>query len=96
MICLIAVTQLCLTLCYPIDCSTSGFPVCHQLPELIQTDVHCVVDAIQPSHPLSPSPPAFSLSQDQGIFPGNQFFASGGQSIGVSASASVLPMNIQD
>ena len=50
-------------------CSTSGFPVLHQLPELAQTHVYQVGDAIQPPHPLSsPSPPAFSLSQDQGLF----------------------------
>ena len=59
--------------------------------------VHQVGDAIQPSHPRSsPSPPAFNLSQHQGLFLMSHFFASGGQSIGVSASASVLPMNIQD
>jgi len=53
----------------PIDCSTPGFPVHHQLPELAQTHVHWVSDAIQPSHPLpSPSPPAFNLSQHQGLF----------------------------
>ena len=51
------------------DCSTPGFPVHHQLPELTQTHVHRVCDAIQPSHPLSsPSPPTFSLSQHQGLF----------------------------
>ena len=51
------------------DCSIPGFPVHHQLPELAQTHVHWVGDAIQPSHPLlSPSPPAFSLSQHQGLF----------------------------
>ena len=51
------------------DCSMPGFPVHHQLPELAQTHVHQVSDAIQPSHPLSsPSPPAFNLSQDQGLF----------------------------
>ena len=51
------------------DCSTPGFPVHHQLPEFAQTPVHRVGDAIQPSHPLSPpSPPAFNLSQHQGIF----------------------------
>ena len=84
----------CLTVCNPMDCNTAGFPVLHHLPELAQTHVHWVGDTIQPSSPLSsPSPPAFSLSQHQGLF---QFFASGGQSIGVSASASVLPMNIQD
>ena len=79
------------------DCSTPGLPVHHQLLELTQTHVHWVCDDIQPSHPLSsPSPPTFNLSQHQGLFPMSQFFASGGQSIGVSASASVLPMNIQD
>ena len=57
------------TLCDPRDWSTSGFPVFHQLPELAQTHVHRVDDAFQPSHPLSsPSPPAFSLSQHQGLF----------------------------
>ena len=51
------------------DCSTPGFPVYHQLLELAQTHVHWVGDAIQPSHPLSsPSPPAFNLSQHQGLF----------------------------
>ena len=56
-------------LCDPMDCSTPGFPVHHQLPELAQTHVHRVSDAIQPSHPLSsPSPPAFNLPQHQGIF----------------------------
>ena len=45
-----------------------GFPVLHYLPEFAQTQVHCVNDAIQPSHPLSPSSPALSLSQDQGLF----------------------------
>ena len=55
------VSQLCLTLCDPMDCSTPGLPV--QLPEFIQTYVHWVGDAIQPSHPLmSPSPPALKLS----------------------------------
>ena len=82
-------------LCNPMDCSMPGFPVHHQLPELAQTHVHQVSDAIQLSHPLSsPSPPAFSLSQHQGLFSVSQFFASGSQSI--RASASFLPMNIQD
>ena len=91
-----SVTQLCLTLCDPMDGRMPGFPVHHQLPEFTQTHVHWVGDAIQPSHPLSsPSSPAFNLSQHQS-FPMSQFFASGSQSIGVSASASVLPMNIQD
>ena len=57
-------------------CSTPGFPVHHQLPELAQTHAHRVDDAIQPSYPLlSPSPPAFSLFQHQS-FPVSQFFAS--------------------
>ena len=60
-----SVAQLCLTLCNPMDSSTPGFPVHHQLPELAQTHVHGVSGAIQPSHPLSsPSPPAFNLSQN--------------------------------
>ena len=91
-----SVAQSCPTLCEPMDCSTSGLPVHHQLPEFIQTHVHWVSDAIQPSHPLSsPSPPTFNLSQHQS-FPMSQFFASGGQNTGVSASTSVLPMNIQN
>ena len=68
----------------------------HQLLELTQLHVHQVSDVIQPSHPLlSPFPPAFNLSQNQSFLV-SHFFASGGQSIGVSASVSVLPMNIQD
>ena len=56
-------------LCDPMDCSMPGFPVHHQLQELAQTHVHWVGDAIQPSHPLLlPSPPAFNLSQHQGLF----------------------------
>ena len=59
-----SVTQSCPTLCDPMDCSTPGFCVHHQLPELAQTHVHHISDAIQPSHPLSsPSPPTFYLSQ---------------------------------
>jgi len=64
-----SVTQSCQTLCNPMDCSMPGFSVRHHLPELAQTHVHWVSDAIQPSHPLlSPSPPAFNLSQHQGLF----------------------------
>ena len=64
-----SVAQSCPTLCDPMDCSMPGFPVHRQLPELAQTHVHRVSDAIQPSHPLSsPSPPAFTLSQHQGLF----------------------------
>ena len=93
----ISFTQLCPTLCNPMDCSTPGLPVHHQLPEFIQTHVPWVGDAIHSSHPLSsPSLPAFHLSfPASGSFQMSQPFASGGQSIGVSASASVLPMNIQ-
>ena len=61
-----SVAQSCPTLCDPMDCSILGFPVLHHLPELAQTHVHRVCDAIQPSHPLSsPSPPAFNLFQHQ-------------------------------
>ena len=64
-----SVAQLCLTICDPMNCSTSGLPVHHQLPEFTQTHVHWVGDAIQPSHPLSsPSPPALNFSQHQGLF----------------------------
>ena len=83
-----SVTQLCPTLCDPIDCSTPGFLAHHHLLEFTQTHVHQVGDAIQPSHPLlSPSPPVFNISQ---------LFTSGDQGIGVSALSSVLPVNSQD
>ena len=60
-----SVTQLCLTLCDPVDCSTPGFPVHHQLSEPTQTHVHHIGDAIQPSHLLLSPSPAFNLSQHQ-------------------------------
>ena len=64
-----SVTQSCPTLCDPMDCSMPGFPVHHQLPDLTQTHVPQVGDAIQPSHPLlSPLSPAFNLSHNQGLF----------------------------
>ena len=64
-----SVAQLCLTLCDPMDCSTPGLLVHHQLPEFTQTHVHWVGDAIQPSHPLSSlSSPTFNLSQHQSLF----------------------------
>ena len=92
-----SVTQSCLTLCDPMNRSMPGLPVHHQLPESTQTHVHWAGDAIQSSHPLSsPSPPALNLSQHQGLFKWVSSFASGGQSIGVSASTSVLPMNTKD
>ena len=66
-----SIAQSCLTLCDPMDCSIPGFHLHHQLPELVQTHVHWVGDAIQPSHPLSsPSPPAFNFSQHQGLCQG--------------------------
>ena len=65
------VTQSCPTLCSPMDFSSPGLPDHHQLPEFTQTHVHRVGDAVQPPHPLSsPSPPAFDLSQHQGLFKG--------------------------
>ena len=68
--------------------SSPGEWIGYQLQELAQTHVHQVSDTIQPSQPLlSPSPPAFNLSQHQGLIPMSWLFASGGQSIGASASA---------
>ena len=67
--CYCSVTKSCLTLCNPVDCSTPCFAILHYLPEFSQTHIHRVGDAIQPSTPLSsPSPPAFNLSQHQGLF----------------------------
>ena len=80
----------------PMNRRMPGLPVYHQLPEFTRTHVHRVGDAIQPSHPLLHLlllPPILPAS---GSFPMSQLFAWGGQSIGVSASASVLPMNTQD
>ena len=88
---------LCLTVCNPINCNTSGFPVHHQLPELAQTHVQRVSDA----HPtISSSVVPFSSHLQSfpasGSFQMSQLFASGGQSTGVLTSTSVLPMNTQD
>ena len=92
-----SVAQLCPTLCDPMNCSMPGILVHHQLLELTQTHVRWVIDAIQQPHPLlSPSLPALNLSQHQDLCQWVSLFISGGQSTGVSASASVLPMNIQD
>ena len=63
-----SVAQSRLNLADPMDYSMPGFPVHHQLPELTQTHVHCVSDAIQSSHPLSSPSPAFNLSQHHGLF----------------------------
>ena len=85
-----------LTLWEPMDCSTPGFPVYHQLPELAQL---MSIESVTPSnhlilcHPFSSNFQSFPAS---GSFQMSQFFASGGQSIGASASPSVLPMNIPD
>ena len=90
-----SVIQLSPNLCDPMDCSMPGFPVPHQLPELAQIHVHWVSDAI--SHLVLCHP--FSCLQTfpaSGAFQMSQFFTSDGQSIGASASAWVLPMNIQD
>ena len=91
------IIHLCLTLCDPRDCNTSGFPVLHYLMEFVaQTHVHWFNDAIQSSHfvtHFSSCPQSFPAS---GSFPMCQLFASGSQSSRASASASVLPMNIQD
>ena len=91
-----SVAQLCPTLCDPMNRSTPGLPVHHQLPESTQNHVHRVGDAIQPISssvvPFSSCPQSFPAL---GSFPMSQLFTWGGQSIGVSASASVLPMNIQ-
>ena len=89
--------QSCPTLCDPMNHSTPGLPVHHQLPEFTQTHVLQVGDAIQPSHPLlSPFSSCPQFLQVSGSFPVSQLFTWGGQIIGISASASVLPMNIQD
>ena len=91
-----SVAQLCLILCNPMDCSMQGLPVHHQLPEFSQTHVHWVRDAIQPSSSVVPFFSHLNSFPASGSFPMGQFFASAGQSIGVSASTSVLPMNTQD
>ena len=88
----------CVQLCHPMNCSTPGLPVHQQLLESTQTHVHRVGDAIQPAIsssviPFSSCPQSFPVS---GSFPMSQLFASGGQSIGVPASTSVLPVNTQD
>ena len=94
-----SVTQSCLTLCDPKNRSTQGLPVYHQLPEFTQTHVHQVGDTIQPSSHLILCRPLLLLLQSlpaSGSYPMSQLFAWGGQSIGVSASASVLPIKTQD
>ena len=94
-VCCFSVTKSCPTLCSPMDCSPLGFPVLHYLLESVQTHIHWVSDAIQPSHPVtsfSSCPQSFPAS---GSFPMSQFFTLCGQSTEALASASVLPVNIQ-
>ena len=93
-ICCFSVTKLGPSFCYSMDCSTPGLPA-HHPPEFAQVCVHWISDAIQTSHPVTPfssCPQYFPASRS---FPMSQLFASGGQSIGVSASASVLSMSTQ-
>ena len=91
-----SVTQSCPTFCNPMDCSSSCLPVLIYPPEIAEIHVHWVSDAIWSSHPLSShSLPALNLSQTSGSFPMSWLLTWGGQSIGSSASTSILPMNIQ-
>ena len=94
--CCCSIAHFCLTLCDPMDCSTPGFTVHHQLLELAQAHVHWVSDTIQPSYPLV-IPFSFCLQSFpvSGSFPMSRLFTSGGQSIIASASSLVLPMSIQ-
>ena len=91
--CYSSVTQCCPRLCDPMDCSTPGFPVVHRLPELAQIRVHFHPTILSSVVLFSSCLQSFPASRS---FLLSRFFASGGQSIGASASASVLPMNIQD
>ena len=93
--CYCSVAKLCMTLCDPINCSMLDFSVLHYLLEFAQIHIHWVGDVIEPSHPLSPLLLLPSTFPSIRVFSSGRFFTSGGQSIGPSASASVLPMNIQ-
>ena len=83
-------------LCDLMDSRTPRFPVLHHLPELAQTHVHWVSDVILPSHPVIPFFSCLQSYPASGYFLMSWLFASGGQSLGVSVSASVLPVSIQD
>ena len=85
----------CVRLCGPMDCSTPGFPDHHQLQGFTQTHVHRVGDAIQASHPLMLFSSCLQSFPASGSFPMSRLFSSGGQRLGASASAPVLPMDIQ-
>ena len=94
-----AVAKSCLTLCGPTNCSMSGFPVLHCLPKFAQL---MSIESLMLSNHLILLPSSLfclqsfpDLSQNQGLFPISWLFTSGGQSIGASASVSILPMNIQ-
>ena len=93
--CCSSVAQSSPTLCDPVDCSTQGFPILHHLPEYVQT--HPLSRWCHPTISSSVVPFSFRLQSfpESGSFPMRWLFTSGGQSIGASASASVLPMNIQ-
>ena len=92
-----SVNQLCPTLCDPVNCSMPSIPVRHKLPEFTQTPAHRVGDALEPiSSSVIPFSSCTQSFPAAGTFPMSQLFAWGGQSNGVSASASVLPMNTQD
>ena len=93
---LVQFSQSCMALCDLMDCSIPGFPAHHHLPELVQIHVHQVSNAIQSSRPLLSFSSCLQSFPAPVSFPVSQLFESGGQSIGVSASASFLPMNIQD
>ena len=90
-----SVAQLCPTLCDPMNRSTPGLPVHHQLPEFTQTHIHRVSDAIQPSHPVIPFSSCPQSLPASDSFPMSQLFTWGGQSTGVSALASFLPRKSQ-
>ena len=90
-----SVSQSCLTLCDPMDCSMPSLPVYHQLLEFAQTHIHCLGHAIQPPHPLL-SPSAFSRSQHQGLFQWVGSLHQVAKVLEVQLQPSVLPMNIQD
>ena len=91
-----SVTQSCPTLCDPMDFSTPGLSVHHQLPEFTQTHVHWVSDAIQPSHPLSSPSPTFNLSQHQGLLKWVSSLHQVAKELEFQLQQSLLPMNTQD
>ena len=93
--CCCSVAQSCPTLCYPMDCSMPGFPVLHQLPELAQTHVHWVSDAIQPFPSVGPFSSCSKSLLASKSFPMSQLFAWGGQSTGFSTLASFLQKKSQ-